>query len=498
MGITYDITALVSLLKRIGSSGCAKAIRSIDVRLQADEAHHVLDVLYGYEEIFVGFARALRQNGKLTDKDYVDLQELFSGVQQRLQEATAVDTPLDAQTDTSLEALHLLGGVSLSPDSRTVALFLSPRMLTQAFSIATLLESASRAKHIKTISAIRGSSVTLDEAREMETRSVKPFADAVREVLRQHALQAVPTAWRGSTLATLSVELLPTATDFYEAGIDYYRDSAGRGREHYIFATTSGILLPQDYYGSAYFERINPAPELAEESDKNPKREDYFKALADVRGRPRSYFFEIKRAGTAFYKTVGKLQEIAGKDAADRYRNHSKDTIARFLQLSGFGLIGVNEFPPEYDYLTLGNGRHMFLSGRDREERKEKIGHGLWVRPRGRGLRAFAEEFKELNLAEWLSTLAVAAGISSLEDDPRLGLLEALVSGFAVPFLLAGQRYWSRQHAQDAFLNIGEHVSRTIAKVDFPFMWRADRRPLGEARAMKEAEKIISTLESVP
>ena len=158
----------------------------------------------------------------------------------------------------------------------------------------------------------------------------------------------------------------------------------------------------------------------------------------------------------------------------------------------------MNAFPSEYDYLTLGNGRHMLLSGRDKEERQEKVGHGLWVRPGGRGAGAFAKEFKALSLAEWLSALIVAAGMSSLEDDPRLRLLEALVSGFAMPFLLAGQRYWSRKHAQDAFLNIGEHVSRTLAEVEFPFVWPCDRKPLTEAKALSEAERILLALESVP
>jgi hypothetical protein len=194
---------------------------------------------------------------------------------------------------------------------------------------------------------------------------------------------------------------------------------------------------------------------------------------------------------------VRKLGDVAGNEAADRYRTHSKATIARFLQLPGFGLIGVDEFPPQYDYLTLGNGRHLFLSGRDKEERKEKIGHGLWLRPTARSVRGFAEEFKELNFAEWLASLAVAAGMSTVEDDPRFRLLEALVSGFAVPFILAGGRYWSKQHAQGAFLDIGKHVSETIAKVKFPFEWPSNRYPFGEAQAMREAERVVSCLEAV-
>jgi len=493
----YDITPFVGLMEEIGSKACATTIRDLGRTLGGDRASPVLDILYGYEELFVGFATALRRNGKLTEGDYFELRKLFSGVQQRLREATAVDASDDAVAEGSLQALHLLGGIEILPDNATVALFLSPRMLNQAFSLAALLTSPSRARHVKAISAIRGTSLTFDEAREMEARFVKPFADAVREALRRHVARVVPPTWRASTLSTLSVELLPTATDFYEAGIEYYGAPAGRGREHYIFATTSGILLPQDYYGSDYFEKILPVPELVEESDKNPKREEYFRALADVRGRPRWYFFEIKRAGKAFQKTIARLQAAAGKDFADRYMAHSKETIARFLQLPSFGLVGVDAFPSEYDYLTLGNGRHLFLSGRDREERKDKIGHGLWVRPSGRGVGRFVKEFEKLNFAEWLSALIVAAGVSLLEEDPRLRLLEALISGFGIPFVLAGQRYWSKRHAEDAFLNIGEHVSRTLAEVHFPFFWGCDRKPLTEAKALKESERVVSALVSV-
>ena len=497
MRASYDITALTGVLEQIGSSGCANAIRQIDRRLQSGGGSHVLDILRGYGEVFVGAARALRQNGRLADTDYAVLRALFLGVQTCLREATAVDVASDARADATLDALHLLGGIDMGTDKGTVSLFLNPRMLTQAFSIAALLEGPSRAKHVKAISAIRGQLLTLAEAREMEARYVDGFANALRETLKGHATQVIPSAWRASTLARLSVELLPTATDFYEAGIDYYGAQAGRGRKHYVFATTSGILLPQDYYGSAYFERILPVPELIEESDKNPKREDYFKALADVRGRPRSYYFEITRAGRAFQETAHSLAEVAGNEAADIYRAHSKETIARFLQLPGFGLIGVDQFPSEYDYLTLGNGRHLFLSGRDKEERKEKIGHGLWLRPTGRGVRGFAEEFKERNLEKLLASLTVGAGMSLVADDARLRLLQALVYGFAMPFILAGARYWSRQHAEDTFLDIGNHVSKTIAGVRVPFEWPSSRKPFGETQAMREAERVVSCLESV-
>jgi len=493
----YNFTELTDILEQIQSPGCAQLIRQIDLRLKSSGGSHILEILYGYEEVFVGAARALRQNGKLVDTDYSMLRNLFLNVQASLYEKTAVDVPVDARYEDAIEALYLLGGIDRGTDKYTVSLFLNPRMLTQAFSIASLLESPSRAKHIKAISGIRGIPMSLEEAREIETRYIKRFADALREILREHAKRVIPATWHASTLANLSVELLPTATDFYEAGIDYYSTPEGHGHQHYIFATTSGILLPQDYYGSAYFEKILPVRKLFEDTDKNPKREDYFKALADVRGRPRSYYFEITRAGRAFQKTINTLKNEMGEVAAESYRLHSKSIIAKFLQLQGFGLIGVDHFPPEYDYLTLGNGRHLFLSGRDKEERKEKIGHGLWVRTTGKSIRGFANEFKELNLAEWLASFIAAAGMSVVEDDPRLQLLEALISGFAVPFILAGRRYWSKQHAQDTFLDIGKHISKTIAGVNFPFKWPSNRRPIGEAQAMREAERVVLCLESV-
>ena len=177
---------------------------------------------------------------------------------------------------------------------------------------------------------------------EEERRWVQDFAIKVRDKLRAIFKWTIPAeiAERGSEY--LAIEYLPTSTDFYNAGIDYYGSPIGRKRDHYIFATTSGIILPEDYYGSKFFEEILPISELAAQSDKNPKREEYFKALANVQGRPRHYYFELNRASLAFKATIQRLKDYRGEHECEKYRQESIKTISRFLQtpISNFwGLI---------------------------------------------------------------------------------------------------------------------------------------------------------------
>lgn len=492
----YDIEPLGDLLDYICKDGSANVIRRIVKRLRTDNQSNIISALSRYEDFFSQFASYIRQHGKLIDEDYEKLHQLFNKIQKQLTSASQVELgKIDDHGKNTLKALHLLGGLEVDFANKNVSLFISPRMLTRAFSVASLLDDSSRTKHIHAIASIR-KDPDKDFCSELEERYVGLFVSELREKLREMAMDIIHPSMRASGLELLSIEYLPTATDFYEAGIDYYSSSAGEKREHYIFATTSGILLPEEYFGSPFYEKVLPIPKLAKESDKNPKREEYFEALANVRGRPRWYFFEISRAGDSFKKTIKKLESYGGEKLCEQYREQSKKTIARFLQLPHFGLLGVNKFPDQFDHLTLGNGRNLILSGRDRPEREHKIGHGLWLRPSSSELKQIWKEIKMFEAKDWIKTFAGAVGMSMLREDPRLKILEALFTGFAIPFFMGLWRYGHKSNALDTILNIGEHVTKTLGNVSLPFTFPPDSKPLKNKEATKEAEKILLMLES--
>jgi hypothetical protein len=177
-----------------------------------------------------------------------------------------------------------------------------------------------------------------------------------------------------------------------------------------------------------------------------------------------------------------------------KYKDLSRQTISRFLQLDGFGLFGVDSFPSPFDHLTLGNGRHMITSGRDRKERKHKIGHGMWIQPETKDLGYVLKTVKE---NDWLSALISSGLIFATKDDPRTKLLEALVAGFAVPMFTAVLRQLKKSEAERLVLDIGGIVARELEGASIPFVRLPESRPLTQTEAQNEADKILALLEGV-
>jgi hypothetical protein len=499
MAAIYDITHHAALLDRINRDGAGSVVMRIAARTRRGASSRLREVLCGYEDMFSQLASRIRRHGRLQEEDYAVLKGLFEEIQAELADASAVEVPTkarDGHAEMTLRALHLLGGLEVQSDCGRASLFISPKMLTRALSVASLLDSRARAKHVEAIAKIRGEEKTTARAVEEEKCIVAPFAAELRKVLRDSRCM-MPVPVPSDAMESMVVEYLPTSSDFYEAGIDYYASPNGCERQHYVLATTSGILLPQDYYGSTYFRKINRIPELARVCDKNPWRERYFRALADTRRGPRHYYFEIERARRAFGET---LREIARCGSEGNYRQYiadSRKTIARFLRLPRFGLYGVDQFPHEFDHLTLGNGREMLLSFRDSDKRKAKIGHGVWVRPRGgtaADLRAVVEAFelRDMVAAALLGGTAFMFRYKT-DHDVAVSLLEGFVASFVVPVAVALRQRASLKRVRDQVLEIGEHIKNSRLGER-----RFERPPngssLSEPKAMGLADEILSFL----
>lgn len=494
----YDITPLADLLDEVQKDGSGEVLRQISKRMADPKRAKMVDALQGYESFFAQLAGHIRHHGRLEDDDYTKLRLLFDEIQDQLKQATIVDFnthTVDSHGVLTLKALHLLGGLEVNFNDFTAALFISPKMLTRAFSIASTLDTNSRWKHILAIANIREDSEAESNPVEAERR-IQGIIEEIKACLVRLAKLDIPLSLPSEPIEGMIIEYLPTASDYYEAGIDYYAAPLGTGRRHYILATTSGILLPEDYYGSAFYETIFPVPSLAAESDKNPVRVSYFQALADVRGRPRWYFFEIERARAAYNQSLSKIIQKAGQSAAEHYRELSLQTISKFLQLPGFGLFGVTKFPRPFDHLTLGNGRHILISGRDKKERKHKIGHGLWIRPDEGEFKRLASALKNFEAKDIIAGLIAATAPFLTEQDPRLQLAEALFSGFAVPLFISLARKISQVEAEQAVLDIGLYVAQELEHSHLPYLRPPDSRPLSDHQALTEATRILSLLEA--
>jgi|SRR6056297_1590256 len=206
------------------------------------------------------------------------------------------------------------------------------------------------------------------------------------------------------------IEFLPTSTDFYKAGINFYNSNNSvsldlykykldknidskfgpllniSGKEKYfetpysVFATSSGLLLPEEFYGSDYFKQKEFEGQylsLSEKYDKNEYRENYFERLNKAsKNKPIFYYYDKTKAKEQFNYIYNKLYTKKDK------QKYQKDAIKiwnKFSTNKHIEIIKVDQIKGVYEYLTLSNGRNIIITNRGKED--NKIGHGFWLKP---------------------------------------------------------------------------------------------------------------------
>ena len=436
----------VVFLKTIHADGLANKINLLFNALARTGRASLRDAVGCYVDMAHRLIQAVAVDGHPSVTLYDELRGLRRQAQNRLQSGVWVPEPNEQWDQDVLETLHHMGGLQRLSSGTGFSFFLIPEMLPLALRLLSALDGPARRKHVNEIAAIRGETVTSSQLRSVDDSIFKEVAECTGREVRK--IVARKLGWKVSVadLEAVRVQYLPTAIDFYEAGIRYYQNPAWRDQRYYIFATTSGVILPQERFGSDFFRKILRIPTLYEASGKNPIRESYFRVLAGSSALERMYFFEWERASTEYRKTLKDIEReapLAGIDpthAVRVYQETAIESITSFLRKTRFGLVGVDYFPREYDYLTLGNGQAALLSGRDQSAR-DKIGHGFMLHPKPGAMTQIKQWFSGEAL---LKDFIPRGHLSTPEIDSLFLLASAGVRAF-IPIVIGSLREQSRR-----------------------------------------------------
>ena len=401
---------------------------------------------------------SIQSEGILSNACYQKITSLKTDAQRILREKFAIEIGTPTGQDYSfLKALDYLGIVSWYENEGKMTFFKSPTLVTPLFRYISNMDSRSLKEHMKSIMNTRQPDMTdeiINDAVDNGIYYVNDFISKFRDIWFKHIKKVLRIDATTALERVASVELLPTSTEFYFAGIKYYKHRFPKGiPTHFTFSTTSGIIMPEEHYGARYFAEVLPVPELAHRVAKNPIRENYFEIVRqDQMNKPRAYYFEFKRTSNTLRRTYSELRNVDPK-MAEKYVEDAIRILKEYLQLPSFSLIQVAEFPEEFNYLTLGNSRSMLLSMRDRSQR---IAHGLWVKPQNAVLlKAFSDVTRE-DLVR-----ALVGGVSGAISG---ALLENLVVSFSVafaPLIFFGvQKVRGAKQARDAVFDIGNRINK--------------------------------------
>lgn len=379
---------IVFMLERIGAPELSKCIKSLFEQLYAKGNKTLLMAVSSYADIIQLFLKAISENGKVSDKLYKQLRKLQNEVQSSIEDSLNIESPLSAEERQIQEVLHLMGGISNIDGNNAFSFFIFPEMLLLSFRLLSLLDSESRKKHINQISKLRNVNNEISRKRlnEIDSDVLNPVAKLFQSRLKEIVGQDTERLITQAQLELVKVEYLPTASDFYESAISYYQNTKWKNQVYYKFATTSGIILPEDRYGCDFFKNILKIPSLYKSSLKHPIRARYFDALISNTNNNCFYFFEWSRTAKAFQKSIEMIHEhaltynLSPDKAVSEYLSYSKKNIIKFLSKKNIGFIGINSLPRIYNYLTLGNGRAVLVSSRDTNHQNQ-IAHGFMLHP---------------------------------------------------------------------------------------------------------------------
>lgn len=311
-----------------------------------------------------------------------------------------------------LDVLDYFGIVFFDRDRDRFTFFIHPRFSITMFRYLISMDDKSAMKHMEQIYKIKKKKDPNKEDRKtlkaLYDNSVKDFKERISNCLKEFIIKEYSKIFLpGTKPEHIWVDFLPTSTDFYEAGINFYKSRVGIWKQHDIFSTTSGIILPEEHYGSEFFiEKIN-RPDLAKKISKNKFRKMYFNTLMKCsKFKPRLYHFELERSKNQFEDIVSQLN---GSEKTI-YISEANKIFNKFLEMECFGLVKVKKFYQGEDklkgifnYLTLGNGVSVLISGRV----VDKISHGFWIRPvKTSFIKEALREIKLDNMIKKITNLA--------------------------------------------------------------------------------------------
>lgn len=414
----------------------------------------------------------LRTHGTLSDDNVNEIRALWLEIQSRVEAVASV--PTADLSASALTGLHLCGVISLTSRGN-VSFFLHPDLSAANLSRLARFDDKAAKKHICQIASVRGEEVG---------EEVDDLYDFHVVEIRERIQESLVSTTRGWTrpLRDVQVDMLPTSADFYWAGTQHYRTRPGKSCPFTIFSTTPGLFLPEDRYGPSFFRDVLHREDLAVQVPENIERAPYFAALTSgARNRPRIYYFELERAAQQYERSIATLTEAERA----RYDECAVQLLNPMLRQSNFGLIRISRFPPEFNHLTLGNGKSVVVSTRH----SGKIGHGLWVRPRSAS--HFRASMRAADLKSALeaalaagSAGALAGATSSLVQDLEKTALTVLYAPLVYALMRGAS--WRPRAIKNSFEDFSARLRVQSTQVETVVIKRLGAtdavRPIGSIR----------------
>jgi len=177
-----------------------------------------------------------------------------------------------------------------------------------------------------------------------------------------------------------------------------------------VFSTTTGLIVPEEHYGSRFLKVIQDKSKLTDEDikkiekysedrvQKNPIRYSYFKDGIEhgcKSGCVVRYQFSLKTTAKALYEGYERAKKFK---YVKEYEQESQSILVKYLRLDSLE-ISASDFSKQYldwrNWLTLISDDYIVLSSRDKKTKK--LAHGLLIE------RSFMDEMLGSNLPDWPS-----------------------------------------------------------------------------------------------
>lgn len=355
-----------------------------------------------------------------------------------------------ADLEITKDLMHA-GMITLSPKQDALTFFITPTSIPLGLYFLYKNSLRDHQKICEVTAALREEKVDEDKIEERAKSLEKNIGQQLDQWVDKNQLGNLPK-YDLQVSDFMESRFLPNSNYFYHEGQEFYEGSL----ENYnVFATTTGLILPDEHFGANYFTGevdggLN-CEKLASMSDKNPRREDYFGVLKDAaKNKPVNYFFDKKRSKKKMRDTLG---EITTGMQRKKYKEDAKKILSEYLSCGKLNFLEIpNGIPKDFQFFTLTNSTTILISQRPGED--QSIGHGVRAKLKDTWPR-LKEDMKETSsdvslpdlaaplwtLLGHLSYRAFNKRINNFEDVNELILNflqdEKIIGGYASVFFTA-------------------------------------------------------------
>jgi|GEM_PF-3283224 len=485
-----DFKVIITIFQEMGSPKIGDLFERLQEKVNNLREIEWEEYYRTYFFIFEKLIGTIQSEGELSNKCFQEIADLKLEAENILKEnfSIEIDT-LMGKNYSYLRAIDSLGIMSWDENQGKLTFFKSPTLILPMFRYISQMDNKSLKELMKSIQIIKHPNFSEEKIKTIidgDFNHVKLFVKEFKDVLYEDLINALNIDIAKDDLVKVaSIELLPTSTDFYFSGINYYKHKFQKKIPiHFTFSTTSGIIMPEEHYGSIYFQKHLPVESLFDKVRKDPVREDYFKIVREAQAKkPRAYYYELERTAASFKKTYNKLDNI-DSNLAKKYKEDSVQILEKYLQLPSFSLIEVKHFPKEFNRLTLGNSKSILVSTRDRSG---KIAHGISIKPREDIL---LKAVSDVNIEKLILSLTDTTFESLLRGNFLQNLTVAFAKGFLPLVYFGFKKIYDAKKAKDKVFEIGESIKKSSSEMIINPIKKFEKKPSMKAETL--IDKLLS------